>query len=107
MSKKSEKLYKDSPTTERGEDGKMGVKKKPDSAPVSDEAGTDGVAPGTAMPPHVRHAAERRDMANRHETEHSVHDMHGGKEDKKEMHSRHLKEHADMMKRHEKEKGSK
>lgn len=107
MSKKSEKLYKDSPTTERGEDGKMGVKKKAESAPVSDEAGTDGVAPAMAMPPHVRHAAERRDMHGRHETQHSVHDMNGGKEDKKEMHGRHEKEMKDMHKRHEQDMGGK
>jgi len=49
----------------------------------------------------ARHAHERRDMHNRHETQHAVHDHIGGP--KKELHARHEKEMKDMHKRHEKE----
>jgi len=102
------RLYKDSPKMERGEDGHMGVTKRGDkeneaeTAADAVQSGDDGIYVTEGMPPHVRHAHERRDMHNRHETEHSVHD-HAKAGSKKEMHGRHQKEMKDMHGRHEKE----
>lgn len=99
---KSEKMYADSKTLARGEDGKMAVTKK-EKESSEEQAGTEGVEAGSdGMPAHARHASERRDMHNRHETEHAMIDS-GKGGDKKEVHGRHEKEMKDMHSRHEKE----
>lgn len=103
MSKRTDKMYGNSPKMDRDETGKMDVKKHPDPK-ESKEAGTEGEV-REGVPVHARHAMERLDMHHRHEHEHHTHD-HGEHGDKKEMHERHLKEHRDMMKRHEKEDGA-
>ncbi len=98
---KAAKMYAESPEMGRGEDGKMAVtKKEKKSSEVA--AGTEGVmSDSEGMPAHARHASERRDMHNRHETEHAMVDGKGT--DKKEIHNRHEKEMKDMHSRHEKE----
>lgn len=102
MASRSEKMYKNSPKLERNsESGKVGVTKNAmESAKTAD--GTKGIEENgdeSGMPVDARHAQERRDMHNRHETEHSVH----GKGDKKAMHERHAIEMKATHKRHEKE----
>lgn len=108
---KHKRLYKDSPKLERNEKGDIKSVKPSDKEGAPSESmkkadeiqsGMDGVKMTEGLPPHVRHAHERRDMHNRHETEHSVHDN-GKGGDKKEMHARHEKEYGDMHKRHDKE----
>lgn len=80
--KKSDKLYGDSPTVKRGEDGEMSVKKP------SDGGAED---PGATMGPiKEEHEAERTSMHKRHE------------EEQKSMHERHSKDMKEMHKRHEK-----
>ncbi|MFA7278763.1 MAG: hypothetical protein WC100_01600 [Sterolibacterium sp.] len=104
MASRSEKMYSESPELKRDDDsGKMKVSKaEKKSARVSD--GTDGMKiTEEGLPPHVRQANERRDMYNRHETEHAVAD--NGKAEKKEIHVRHQAEIKDMHKRHEKSVG--
>lgn len=104
MASMDKKLYKNSPTMERNAEGKMAAKKGPTEAEKKSSevnAGTEGVA-HEGMPPHARHALERRDMHNRHETEHAIHDN-GKGGSKKDMHGRHEKEMAEMHKRHDKE----
>lgn len=96
-----EKMYGESPELARGEDGKMSVQRK-ESARSTD--GTEGMAiTESGMSPAMRQAAERRDMYNRHETEHAIHDE--KKADKAEMHKRHAKELTDMLKRHSSDGG--
>lgn len=100
-------LYDNSPSIKH-EEGKAKVVKTPKS-----EHGDGSVEKGvkeegykeSGMPHAIRHAMERRDMHNRHETEHAMHDAHGNG-DKKEMHARHEKEMKDMHTRHEKEAGA-
>lgn len=96
-------LYDKSPKMERGEDGKMAVK-KPEKKKESSEDKKEESA-HTGLPAHARHAHERRDMHSRHEMEHSLHDN-GSGGDKGEMYARHLKEHKDMHTRHQKEPGA-
>lgn len=103
MSKRTERMYKDSPSMERDEDsGKMDVKKKPDHAEAVKD-GTEGVV-REGVPTHARHHMERMEMHHKHQHEHHAHD-HGKHGEKKEMHGRHQKEMSDMHKRHEKESG--
>lgn len=78
---KSEKMYKDSPSVKKDEDGKPGISKP--SQADAENMGTDGNGiPGTpgSMPVDVhqktsemmdRHHAEIKDMQKRHEKEHS------------------------------------
>lgn len=100
MAGRAAKMYKDSPSMERNEEGKMDVKKKP--AHKDDvKAGTEGEV-REGIPAHARHAIERMELHHKHQHEHHAHD-HGKHGDKKEMHERHEKEHRDMHKRHEKE----
>lgn len=96
------KMYKNSPTLEKKEDGTPYIKK---NNPTETEKKTGKVDSGTAgmqehegMPIDVRHAHERRDMHSRHETEHMM-----TKGDKKEMHTRHVEDMKSMHKKHEKE----
>lgn len=96
------RLYKNSPKLERGEGGHMDVVKPSQVESDREQAGIDGMKVSGELPAHVRHAHERRDMHNRHETEHAVHDNAAGG-DKGEMHARHQREHTDMHKRHAKE----
>lgn len=107
MSKRSERMYKDSPKMERGDDGHVAVSKKKVETEEK-EAGADGAIrsdSSEAMPAHVRHGMERRSMQERHETEHAVHDYAHDGDSKDEMHGRHAKEMNQMHKRHEKEAG--
>lgn len=103
---KSEKMYKNTPKMERGdEDGKMKISKgEKETARENDD--TASIATEDGVAPNMRHAMERTMMHHRHETEHTMHDN-GKTGDKKEMHSRHIKEITDMQKRHEKGKTSK
>lgn len=102
MASKSEKMYGDSPTTERDEEsGKVGVKKpKPKTA----EADL-----GDGEPINVHQANERRGMAHRHMGDMmAMHDRHemehsSAKGDMKEMHGRHEAEMAEMHGRHAKD----
>src|ERR1700761_6592386 len=105
--------YKDSPTMKRDEeDGVMKStkkKKEPAAEKASSEfsAQTDGIEQhAEGIPVAARHGIERREMHNRHETEHMIADH--SKEDKHDMHGRHEDEMKAMHKRHEKEltKGS-
>lgn len=105
------KMYKDSPSLGRGEEGHMEVTRKKEHH-MEKHGGTAGTE--EAIPHHVRHAHERHamhakhvhekmQMHGRHEHEHAMSD-HGG-HDKGEMHSRHHAEHEVMNKQHEKEMG--
>lgn len=83
---KSSKLYKDSPTVDRDEEGTVGIK-KPSKADAEDEGLEGNPLPGAGdgMPVqveemHKRHIKEMSDMHKRHEDEH------------KDMHKRHQKE---------------
>jgi len=124
---KSDALYKDSPTTERGEDGKVKVKKPSDkkadskTAPKDETAskGKAGEAPSKAdaesegtngLPVVARHAMARREMTNRHVGERMA--MHNRQEAEHEagpggnlgeVHGRHEGELKEMNGRHEKE----
>lgn len=100
------KLYKNSPEMKRDEEsGAMKVEKKGPTEAEKDSArtndGTEGMKINEGMPPHARQAQERRDMYNRHETEHAMLDNGGGS--KTDVYTRHAKEMQDMHKRHGKE----
>lgn len=99
----SKRMYKDSPKIEHGEDGKAKVSRPARDAKAEKvQSGTEGVeengSPDGSLPMPARHAMERREMHNRHETEQSMH-----KGDKKMSHERHEKEMKEMHARHEKE----
>ena len=102
--------YDNSPTIERGEDGrpKVGVTKG-EAAPQKAEEGTVTKV-GGEHEIHMRHHRERHEMHGRHEAEH-LHAHLTGKataDHKKTIHARHEKERADMHRRHEAElKGAK
>lgn len=88
---KSAKLYKDSPSIQKDEDGKPGIKKP--SEATGENMGTEGnPIPGSdgKMPVNAEHESERKSMHKRHEEELSS------------MHERHGKDVAEMHKRHEK-----
>src|ERR1017187_8676058 len=99
---KSDRLYKDSPKLERGEDGDVGVKKP--SEADGEDMGTSGKE--GEMPVAVHHSAERHELHHRHvhealalhrrhETEHATH-----KGDKKPLHKKHEAEHKELHDRH-------
>ena len=103
MSKMSEKMFGNSPKSERDpEDGKVKVKKA-DKA-KDEEAVTEGGAEGEGAHVTARHSMERAEMHMKHHREHHTHDMakHG---DKKELHARHEDELKMLHKKHEKELG--
>ncbi len=102
MVSRADKMYSESPEMERDDAGKMAVKKVEKSESKEEEQ-TEGE--DDSMPVHVRHAQERRDMYNRHETEHSLIDTKGGS--KKDVFARQIKEIGDLHKRHDKEGESK
>lgn len=83
---KSDRMYAKSPKMERGEDGKMGIKKpsKADGENMGIE-GNEAPGAGDGMP------VQTKEMHDRHMTE------------MKDMHARHEDEHKDMHKRHQKE----
>lgn len=88
---KSSKLYKDSPSIEKGEDGKPGIKGP--SKADGENMGTEGnPLPGSdgKMPVNEEHMAEHKAMHKRHQEEQvAMHDRH--ETDVKEMHKRHEK----------------
>lgn len=98
-------MYDESPSIKHDSEGKTRIE-KPEKKKSKEhaEGKKEHESASSGLPTHVRHAAERRDMHNRHEMEHSVHDN-GGNGEKKEMHARHIKEHKDMHTRHEKDAG--
>lgn len=96
------KLYDETPEMKRDDEGKMGVKKP--EMKGKDKPQLESAAAG--LPAHVRHAHERRDMHNRHETEHATHDNMIPGASKEPMHTRHEKEMKDMHTRHETEAGA-
>jgi hypothetical protein len=97
--KSSKDMYKDSPKLERGEDGKVGVKKVTEAERVANKE-NEQTSP---MPVHeemmARHSNDRHMMHAKHEHEHAIHKM----KHKHEMHKRHESEIKDMHRRHEKE----
>lgn len=107
---KSEKLYKNSPSLKRGEDGDVGIKKpsEADAENMGVAGDTNENSPGE-MPINVHQAAERHDMHHKHVHEHLQ--MHGrheqehmtGKEEKGNMHKKHETEMKDMHGRHQEE----
>lgn len=113
MAGRAGRMYKDSPTMGRNDDGDMEVTRKK-SAVSGDHMEKHGGTAGTeeAIPHHVRHAHERHEMKHkhlhqhmqmhsRHEHEHAMADHHG--HDKAEMHGRHHAEMTATHKQHEKE----
>lgn len=107
---KSQIMYKDSPTTKRGADGKVGVS-RPTQADNENAATAGNPLPGAPESGdmalnvhqanerheiHHKHVAEHLDTHRRHESEHMSHK--GG--DKAEMHKRHEKEMKEMHDRH-------
>lgn len=85
---KSKKMYKDSPSIKKNDDGKPEVK-KPEKADAED-MGTEGdplEGAGEGMPVDA-HAAERLELSKRHV------------EEIKDMHKRHEKDHEAMHARH-------
>jgi hypothetical protein len=85
---KSKKMYKDSPSIEKNEDGKPGIKKptKADGEDMGTEGNPlEGAGDGVPVDPH---AAERAEMGDKHLQEH------------KDMNKRQEKEHEAMTKRH-------
>lgn len=110
---KSNKLYSDSPSLKRGEDGEVGVQ-KPSEADADNMGvgGSDEQGDPAQMPIDTHQEGERREMKHRHvgehlaqhhrhETEHSTH-----KGDKAELYKKHEAEMADMHKRHQEEMAS-
>lgn len=108
---KSEKLYKDSPKLERGEDGEMGVK-KPSEADKENMGASGNPLPGSSgeMPIEMVHQGQRREMHHRHATEHlamhhrqeTEHAAHKGG-DKKKLHGHHEKEMMELHTKHHEE----
>lgn len=99
---RAEKMYENGPKITKGEDGKPRVTREKEKVVknAGDEAeNTSGME--HMIPPHVKHAVERRGMHHKHETEHMISDH--NKEDKKEMHKRHVEEMTHMHDKHEKE----
>lgn len=102
MSAKYKKMYENPPEVEQDDAGKMRVKDKmPKGEAVAPEVGDGTAEMGGGVPTHIRHSIERREMSNRHESEHLIHDH--GKAPKEEMHSRHLEDMKTLHKKHEKE----
>ena len=98
--KQADKMYGNSPKSERDpEDGKVKVKKA-DKA-EDKEAVTEGGAESEGANVDGRHAMERMNMYHAHEHEHHAHK--GG--DKHEMHVRHEDELKMLHKKHEIELG--
>lgn len=115
---KSDRMYKSSPSIERDEEsGKPKVKKK-DEKPTDVEgeegAGLAGETGDTtensghdALPVHMQHIAERREVKHKHVTEHLAmhhrhemeHEVHG-EGDKKALFKKHEAEQEDMHGRH-------
>lgn len=80
MSKRSDKMYKDSPTIGEDGEGKKVVKKKESKAAETD-SGTEG------MPEHESHALE---MHHKHEKEHlDLNQKH--EKERHALHSKHMK----------------
>ena len=105
MSKRSDKMYKDSPRIETDADGKKVMTRGKKEAARTDD-GTEGMTlhESHAMEMHHKHAKERLELHQKHEKEH--HELHakhaiaekehavvhaekheGGKEEKKEEHA--------------------
>ena len=85
---KSDKMYKNSPKLEKGEDGKTKINKK------SEESNEAGKEPDEASMENAGlegQPVQAKEMQDRHMTE------------MKDMHGRHEKEHKDMHKRHQTE----
>lgn len=85
---KSKKMYKDSPSIEKNEDGKPGIKKpsKADGQDMGTEGNPlEGAGDGMPVDPHQ---AERAELSKRHV------------EEIKDMHKRHEKDHEAMHSRH-------
>src|SRR4051812_5649972 len=110
MAGAAKKMYKNSPTLSRGEEGGgMEVTRRQDTH-MEKHGGTAGTE--EAIPHHVRHAHERNSMHKKHMTEHmELHHRHMHEHamadhqghDKAEMHSRHHAERTVTHKQHEKE----
>lgn len=105
---KSDKLYKDSPSVGRGEDGKPEIKRP--SKADGENMGVDGKdeeGQDAEMPVDVHQAGERREVKHRHVAEHLAmhhrqeqeHAMHGDA-DKKHLFKKHEEEHSSMQERH-------
>lgn len=92
---KSSKLYSDSPTIERGEDGKVAIKKKSAKADSGSDANQSEVKePGAdGQTPDVMQEGERKSMVKRHI------------EELGDMHDRHLKDLKELSARHNKKEG--
>ena len=100
MGKMADKMFGNSPKSERDpEDGKVKVKKS-DKA-EDKEAVTEGGAESESADVGGRHSMDRMAMHHKHEMEHMMHKGGG----KKEMHGRHEEEMKMMHKRLEKEHG--
>ena len=94
----AKKMYDSTPTMERDEEsGKMKVKKAEKKVEEADAQ----IKEDQGIPAYLRHSIERREVHNRHETEHMVGDH--GKESKEELHKRHQEEIKMLHKKHEKE----
>lgn len=99
MASRHEKMYADTPKMERGDDGKVAVKRP-------SRGGAEKKAEGH---PGLRHMHERREMMHRHVHErmgmHHRHEMeHAAHKGKTEpLHDRHEREVKDMHNRHESE----
>lgn len=111
MSARSDRMYGRSPTMKRNEDGDMEIK----HIEKAKSAGAEGAMKEgkEALPHHVRHAHERRELKHqhihehhalhhRHQVEHSHHDE-GELGDKERMHERHERELNEMHGKHHKE----
>ena len=105
MASRYDKMYGNSPRLEKGEDGKPKIvkptKAQVDSARVSDGTAGMPLDDSKGIPSTLRHAIERKQMVDRHETEHMVLDHTGAAKD--DVYKRHMKERQDMEKRHKKE----
>lgn len=100
MSKMADKMFGNSPKSERDhEDGKVKVKKA-DKA-EDKEAVTEGGAESEGADVGARHSMDRAEMHMKHQREHMMHK--GG--DKHEMHARHEDDMKMLHKKHEKELG--
>ncbi len=76
------RLYKESPTLERGEDGNMAVSKKQDKRGEEPKPGADGEP--AAEPHEEARIQEIKDMHTRHETEmKAIHKRHEKEDTKK------------------------
>ncbi len=105
MSRRGDKMYKDSPTVGTNEDGKKVVKKGPSEAEKKTEktdAGTEGMPEHDkkSLAMHHKHAQERMDLHQKHEKDHQMHSKPEHAKAVMELHAKHEQQHQAVHSEH-------